>query len=566
MAKKQTKLVASSKAIDPTLDALFASSSGPVHAPAKSRYTALTEKKDRDESQSVKKSSADKGEASEEKDDEELSEISEELNFEDDEDEDEENASNGDDESQGDDEQVEKLGDISMADVDQPDTEIAEEKEPRRERKRKRKDDNEDLEAKYLAELTKDDPKEPRGKRQKAETETKADADADADEAEEEQGDDAQPTHESLSKESKDGDLDIEKANRTVFLSNVSIDTISSKSAKKTLITHLSSALDPNDTPAQKLESIRFRSVAFSTGAMPKRAAYITKSLMGATTKSANAYVVFSTPAAARLVAAKMNGTVVLGRHIRVDSVAHPSPTDHRRCVFVGNLGFVDDETVINTNADGETVEKKRTKVPADAEEGLWQTFSKAGKVENVRVVRDPKTRVGKGFAYVQFYDTNDVEAALLLNGKKFPPLLPRILRVVRAKDPRKTALAQERNRSKAQAADRQAHNTKYTPKKTPEEQAAAGRAKKLLGRAGGFHHGKNGANDRGPASSANVVNVANRDGAQPVVFEGNRASMNDGRPRDLKMRKGKGKGKGRPKAKPQNRSARRGADWKKKS
>lgn len=352
----------------------------------------------------MKKSSADKGEASEEKDDEELSEISEELNYEDDEDEDEdeENASNSDDESQGDDEQVEKLGDISMADVDQPDTEIAEEKEPRRERKRKRKDDNEDLEAKYLAELTKDDPKEPRGKRQKAEAET--DADAEADEAEEEQGDDAQPTHESLSKESKDGDLDIEKANRTVFLSNVSIDTISSKSAKKTLITHLSSALDPNDTPAQKFESIRFRSVAFSTGAMPKRAAYITKSLMGATTKSANAYAVFSTPAAARLVAAKMNGTVVLGRHIRVDSVAHPSPTDHRRCVFVGNLGFVDDETVINTNADGETVEKKRTKVPADAEEGLWQTFSKAGKVENVRVVRDPKTRVGKGFAYVQFY------------------------------------------------------------------------------------------------------------------------------------------------------------------
>ncbi|KAG6066344.1 hypothetical protein E4U32_006150 [Claviceps aff. humidiphila group G2b] len=553
MAKKQTKLVASSKAIDPTLDALFASSSGPVHAPAKSRYAALTEKKARDESQSVKKSS-------EEKDDEELSEISEELNYEDDEDED--NASNSDNESQGDDEQVEKLGDISMADVDQPDTEIAEEKEPRKERKRKRKDDNEDLEAKYLAELTKDDSKEPRGKRQKADADTKADTDAD--DAEEEQGDEAQPTHESLSKESKDGDLDIEKANRTVFLSNVSIDTISSKSAKRTLITHLSSALDPNDTPAQKFESIRFRSVAFSTGAMPKRAAYITKSLMCATTKSANAYAVFSTPAAARLVAAKMNGTVVLGRHIRVDSVAHPSPTDHRRCVFVGNLGFVDDETVINTNADGETVEKKRTKVPADAEEGLWQTFSKAGKVENVRVVRDPKTRVGKGFAYVQFYDTNDVEAALLLNGKKFPPLLPRILRVVRAKDPRKTALAQERTRSRAQAADRQAHNTKYTPKKTPEEQAAAGRAKKLLGRAGGFHHGKNGANDRGPASSANAVNVANRDGAQPVVFEGNRASMNDGRPRDLKMRKGKGKGK--PKGKPQNRSARRGADWKKKS
>jgi nucleolar protein 12 len=43
-------------------------------------------------------------------------------------------------------------------------------------------------------------------------------------------------------------------------------------------------------------------------------------------------------------------------------------------------------------------------------EEGLWRTFGQQGKVENVRVVRDPKTRVGKGFAYVQFY----VSSALL--------------------------------------------------------------------------------------------------------------------------------------------------------
>ncbi|CCF38047.1 nucleolar protein 12, partial [Colletotrichum higginsianum] len=55
---------------------------------------------------------------------------------------------------------------------------------------------------------------------------------------------------------------------------------------------------------------------------------------MNETTKSANAYVVFSTPAAARKVCAELNGTIVLDRHLRVDSVAHPAPTDHRRCVF----------------------------------------------------------------------------------------------------------------------------------------------------------------------------------------------------------------------------------------
>ncbi len=179
---------------------------------------------------------------------------------------------------------------------------------------------------------------------------------------------------------------------------------VSSKAAKKQLLAHLSTALDKDDSPAQKVESIRFRSVAFSTGSMPKRAAYITKSVMEATTHSTNAYVVFSTAAAARRVCQQLNGSEVLGRHIRVDNVAHPSPTAHRRCIFVGNLGFVDDETMLNTNKDGEKETKKRNKVPSDIEEGLWRTFSKNGRVENVRVVRDPKTRVGKGFAYVQFY------------------------------------------------------------------------------------------------------------------------------------------------------------------
>jgi hypothetical protein len=189
-----------------------------------------------------------------------------------------------------------------------------------------------------------------------------------------------------------------------LFLSNVSSEAISSKVAKKTLVQHLSSVLDANASPPEKVESIRFRSVAFSTGSMPKRAAYITKQLMESTTKSTNAYAVFSTAAAARKAASQLNGTEVLNRHVRVDSVTHPSPVDHLRCVFVGNLGFVDDETVVSTNADGETTEKKRNKTPSDVEEGLWRTFGTQGKVESVRVVRDPQTRVGKGFAYVQFY------------------------------------------------------------------------------------------------------------------------------------------------------------------
>lgn len=327
--------------------------------------------------------------------DEELSEASEELDYDDDDSEDEDAEKTSETSDSSSDDQNDEEKDEDPAEVAAEAMDTAEDgSKPRRDRKRKRKDDNEELEGKYFSQLAKEDEKEPEVKRQKPEEETKGSDDED--------DEDEVPVHESLTGSSKSAEA--EKASRTVFLANVSTEAISSKSAKKTLMNHLSSALDTEDYPIQKIESIRFRSVAFSTAAMPKRAAYITKNLMDATTKSTNAYAVFSTDAAARRVCSKLNGTEVLGRHIRVDNVAHPSPTDHRRCVFVGNLGFVDDESIIKTNSEGETERKKRNKTPADVEEGLWRTFSKQGKVENVRVVRDAKTRVGKGFAYVQFY------------------------------------------------------------------------------------------------------------------------------------------------------------------
>jgi nucleolar protein 12 len=339
-------------------------------------------------------------------DDEVLSEISEELSFEEDGPSDEEeegsDASEPEGESEDEQEEEEESSNEPMKDapVELDDMIDATEDKSNKERKRKRKNENDDLEGKYLDKLVAEEEAERAGKRQKNDALNKTEkAVAEDDDA----GNDSDiPVHETLAKDNKSSDL--EKAARTVFLANVSTEAINSKTAKKTLMAHLSSILDKDATPPQTIESLRFRSVAFAGGSLPKRAAYITKSLMDATTKSANAYVVYSTSAAARKAAAELNGTQVLERHLRVDSVAHPSPTDHRRCVFVGNLGFVDDETVLNTNADGDTTEKKKNKTPSDVEEGLWRTFSTQGKVENVRVVRDSKTRVGKGFAYVQFY------------------------------------------------------------------------------------------------------------------------------------------------------------------
>ncbi|KAL7628002.1 Nucleolar protein 12 [Parahypoxylon ruwenzoriense] len=555
MAKsKSSTLAASTKAIDPTLDALFASSAGPVQAPSKSRYSGLLPLKERkllsearDAAPNPEEESADEDDV---EDDESLSEIDGDI-------EEEDIASEVD-------------GDASKSSGPSGELQATEKKA----RKRKRRDEHDDLEDKYMRKLTEDTEKEERlDKRRKGEAGQAINGTA-SEKEDLEEDEEAPPVHESLLQKTEDhADIEIDKANRTLFLGNVSTEVITSSQAKKLLMSHLSSPLSTLESAGgpHKVESIRFRSTAYSTGAMPKRAAFITKSVMSATTKSTNAYVVYSTPLAARTALKALNGTVILERHMRVDSVAHPTAVDHRRCVFVGNLGFVDDETVINTNAGGETTTKKRTKVPADVEEGLWQTFGEhAGKIESVRVPRDSKTRVGKGFAYVQFYDANDVESALLLDGKKFPPLLPRVLRVSRAKDPRKTALAMERTvKAKLEGIngrDSKTKSTTHRPKVTPEQQSQAGRAGKLLGRAAAARqrHGLRGESGQLRDSKVTAPNGVLKTPEQ-IVFEGRRASAKDGKPRDMKFGKVKGK-KGMSKTKTKSRGARRAAEWRKKA
>jgi len=296
-------------------------------------------------------------------------------------------------------------------------------------RKRKRKVDEDDVEGRYLHRLVQEEAKENEIRRSGKTSKrlgnqgsaVKADSTSSEHVAESEspqsgtnpeEGSDVDtPQHESLVKpETAKQDTDLEKASRTVFLANVSTLAIKSKTAKKTLLDHLASFLSPlpeGDTP-HKIDSLRYRSTAFSSTGVPKKAAYAKKELMDSTTKSTNAYAVYSTQLAAREATKKLNGTVVLDRHLRVDSVAHPAKQDHRRCVFVGNLGFVDDMSTINAAEDAENDKRPRkAKEPADIEEGLWRQFGKAGTVESVRVVRDKTTRVGKGFAYVQFWVRN---------------------------------------------------------------------------------------------------------------------------------------------------------------
>jgi nucleolar protein 12 len=322
----------------------------------------------------------------------------------------------------------------SIKDSDEEPTldKIIEASAPKPDKKRKRKADEEDLEGKYMQKLAREEEKEEeerQAERRLKRQRTTATKDVDDSDGQEDAEDDEKasegsgsggesedetagaessfpsdvPVHESLAP-SKDT-TELEKASRTVFLANVSTEAITSNSAKKTLTKHMASFLDslpapPEGKPAHKVESLRFRSTAYAGTSMGKKGAFITKDLMAATTKSTNAYVVYTTAYAAREAVKRLNGSMVLDRHLRVDGVAHPAKTDHRRCVFVGNLGFVDDESMLDQGGENE---RKRSKIPSDIEEGLWRQFSKAGTVESVRVVRDEKTRVGKGFAYVQF-------------------------------------------------------------------------------------------------------------------------------------------------------------------
>jgi nucleolar protein 12 len=148
--------------------------------------------------------------------------------------------------------------------------------------------------------------------------------------------------------------------------------------------------------------------------------------------------------------------------------------------------------------------------------------------------------------------------------------MLPRILRVVRAKAVRKTALASQAARSDSKS--RNANKERiYNPKLSSEAASLQGRASKLLGRAGAAQLKKkegSGANmtelgKRGQGQKTGVEGGSKIEGIaktpESIVFEGYRASAKAGKPR-LKIGKGGGKNKGKPKT----RSSKRASDWKK--
>jgi nucleolar protein 12 len=153
--------------------------------------------------------------------------------------------------------------------------------------------------------------------------------------------------------------------------------------------------------------------------------------------------------------------------------------------------------------------------------------------------------------------DINAVETALLYNDKKFPPMLPRKLRVTRAKHMNKTASASNSTKLLVSTANpARSDNKIYNPKPNSQMQSLHGRASKLLGRAGA-------AKLRASAHDATKVKrggpIAAMKTPETVVFEGYRAKSGARLP-GMRISGGSGKKKG---GKERSRRTARAAAWK---
>lgn len=320
-------------------------------------------------------------------------------------------------------------------------------------KKSKRNDEDEDLEARYYAKLLNEE------------------AEAEDDKPTVTKTDETSVPLTSAAKKVDFKEDELEKAERTVFIGNILSTVITSKKVYKEFkklfgtnpIAETEESGNEKEEESSKksdnnefaIESIRFRSISFDE-ALPRKVAFVQQKFHRSR-DTINAYIVYKNKSAVRKICSNLNAVVFQDHHLRVDSVAHPAPHDKKRSIFVGNLDF------------------------EEIEESLWKHFEPCGDIEYVRIIRDSKTNMGKGFAYVQFKDLQSVNKALLLNEKpmksqkqedentKKPTKKARKLRVSRCKNMKKgTTIGTGLDRNGL----------------TDSQRTRAGRAKKILGKA----------------------------------------------------------------------------------
>lgn len=348
---------------------------------------------------------------------------------------------------------------VKEPEVTQQATEQEEEIQQPKKKKAKKsaaeKDEHFDLEAKYLQKLvSEEETKKEDDEKKEDEKKEEGDEEYESDSDDEEQKEEPKEQSSSGAKIIDFKEAEIEKAERTIFVGNLHSKVITSKKDYKEFKAYF--------LKCGEIESIRFRSIAFNE-ALPRKVAFVQQKLH-TSRDSVNAYIVFKTKESVPK-SLKLNGETLFDLHIRVDSIAHPAKVDNSRCIFVGNLDF------------------------EEKEEELWKIFLACGEIESVRIVRDSKTNVGKGFGYVQFKDFTAVSKALLMNEKKLGEK-KRKLRISRAKkmkaktDDKKPSNSAT-NRQQRVEKPRQANGKKQRHKNlTDEQKTKLGRAKSILGKA----------------------------------------------------------------------------------
>lgn len=280
------------------------------------------------------------------------------------------------------------------------------------------------LEDKYMQKLLQDDEDEEEDEEDDDEDDKENSADEDTEKKQEEKaaGEGDSPAEGEASERAASAakvldlkEKEFEKAERTIFIGNVPSLIMSSKRDTKDFKQFINKFLEtPENTSS--IESIRFRSI-HSTSNAPRKVAFIAKDVD--LENVMNSYVVFKKKDDS-LKALKLNGVLYKDHHLRVDHLTHPTKKDNKLSVFVGNLDFQEKEESLWKYFNDKLIAKEDKKDTTNV-------------IDNVRIVRDPKTSFGKGFAIVQFSDTNYVTKALLLDGKKMGK---RSLRITRCKKP----------------------------------------------------------------------------------------------------------------------------------
>ncbi|XP_045539836.1 nucleolar protein 12-like [Papilio machaon] len=200
-----------------------------------------------------------------------------------------------------------------------------------------------------------------------------------------------------------------EEVKRTLFVGNVPFSPKCKKEIKKIFSKY------------GQIETVRIRTVPVKDGrATPKLA--VIKNDLHPERSTVNVYVKFQDASSVREALAE-NGTVLNDHHLRVTfSDCTGSEHDPKCAIFVGNLPFaLEDET-------------------------LQQKFQQCGEIESVRIIRDSKTKVGKGFGYVNFKSKDAVELALQLPEEDLT-IKNRILRVKRCMQTNTKQKPQQENR-----------------------------------------------------------------------------------------------------------------------